>query len=126
MAMSSGAACCSRKQQWWLCFCWSFAVAAGFFANRVPSSFLPDEDQGYAYVNLQLPNGASLERTSQAAAQIENILANTPGVKYTTSVIGFSLLSFVRTSYNAFFVVTLNPGTNAHPEPSSFRRSKHI
>jgi HAE1 family hydrophobic/amphiphilic exporter-1 len=87
----------------------AFCVAAGFFANHVPSSFLPDEDQGYAYVNLQLPNSASLERTSQAATQIENILANTPGVKYTTSVIGFSLLSFVRTSYNAFFVVTLKP-----------------
>src|ERR1700747_2407078 len=72
-----------------------FCVAAGFFANRVPSSFLPDEDQGFLYVNLQLPNDASLERTSQAATQIENILANTPGVKYTTSVIGFSLLSFV-------------------------------
>ena len=75
----------------------------------MPSSFLPDEDQGYAYVNLQLPNGASLERTSQSPPTIENILANTPGVKYTTSVIGFSLLSFVRTSYNAFFVVTLKP-----------------
>ena len=87
----------------------AFCVAAGFFASRVPSSFLPDEDQGYTYVNLQLPNSASLERTSQAATQIENILANTPGVKYTTSVIGFSLLSFVRTSYNAFFVVTLKP-----------------
>jgi hydrophobic/amphiphilic exporter-1 (mainly G- bacteria), HAE1 family len=87
----------------------AFCVAAAFFSSRVPSSFLPDEDQGYAYVNLQLPNSASLERTSQAATQIENILANTPGVKYTTSVIGFSLLSFVRTSYNAFFVVTLKP-----------------
>ncbi|HXZ81531.1 MAG TPA: multidrug efflux RND transporter permease subunit [Terriglobales bacterium] len=84
-------------------------VAAGFFGSRVPSSFLPDEDQGYAYVNLQLPNGASLERTSKAAAQIENILANTPGVRYTTTVVGFSLLSFVRTSYNAFFVLTLKP-----------------
>src|SRR6201984_2599112 len=51
-----------------------FCVAAGFFANRVPSSFLPDEDQGFLYVNLQLPNDASLERTSQAATQIENIL----------------------------------------------------
>src|SRR5271167_3140643 len=87
----------------------AFCVAARFFANRVPSSFLPDEDQGYTYVNLQLPNSASLERTSQAATQIENILANTPGVQYTTSVIGFSLLSFVRTTYNAFFVVTLKP-----------------
>ena len=84
-------------------------VAAGFFASRVPSSFLPDEDQGYLYVNMQLPNSASLERTSAVAADVEKILANTPGVRYTTSVVGFSLLSFVRTSYNAFFFVTLKP-----------------
>jgi len=101
-----------------------FCLAAGFFANRVPSSFLPDEDQGYAYVNLQLPNGASLERTSQAAAQIENILANTPGVKYTTSVIGFSLLSFVRTSYNAFFVVTLKPWDERTSRAEQFQAIK--
>src|SRR5882762_3933185 len=86
-----------------------FALAGGFFANRVPSSFLPDEDQGYAFVNLQLPNGASLERTRAASAAVENIITNTPGVQYTTSVIGFSLLSFVRTSYNAFFFVTFKP-----------------
>jgi HAE1 family hydrophobic/amphiphilic exporter-1 len=40
---------------------------------------------------------------------VEEVLAKTPGVQYTTSVIGFSLLSYVRTSYNAFFFVTLNP-----------------
>ncbi len=101
-----------------------FCLAAGFFASRVPSSFLPDEDQGYAYVNLQLPNSASLERTSQAAAQIENILANTPGVKYTTSVIGFSLLSFVRTSYNAFFVVTLKPWDERTSRAEQFQAIK--
>jgi HAE1 family hydrophobic/amphiphilic exporter-1 len=101
-----------------------FCLAAGFFANRVPSSFLPDEDQGYAYVNLQLPNSASLERTSQAAAQIENILASTPGVKYTTSVIGFSLLSFVRTSYNAFFVVTLKPWDERTSRAEQFQAIK--
>jgi HAE1 family hydrophobic/amphiphilic exporter-1 len=84
----------------------AFGATAGFFANRVPSSFLPDEDQGYAFVNLQLPNGASLERTTAAAADVEKILTNTPGVQYTTSVVGFSLLSYVRTSYNAFFFVT--------------------
>src|SRR6202041_1987851 len=102
----------------------AFCVAAGFFANRVPSSFLPDEDQGYAYVNLQLPHSASLERTSQATTQIENILANTPGVKYTTSVIGFSLLSFVRTSYNAFFVVTLKPWDERKSRAEQFQAIK--
>jgi HAE1 family hydrophobic/amphiphilic exporter-1 len=87
----------------------SFAIVAAFFGTRLPSSFLPDEDQGYAFINMQLPNAASLERTSAVASQVEQILANTPGVQYTTSVIGFSLLSYVRTSYNAFFFVTLKP-----------------
>ncbi|MGA7629356.1 MAG: multidrug efflux RND transporter permease subunit [Terriglobales bacterium] len=83
--------------------------AAWFFSKHLPTSFLPDEDQGYMYINMQLPNSASMERTSAAAKQVEQVLADTPGVQYTTSVIGFSLLSFVRTSYNAFFFVTLNP-----------------
>jgi HAE1 family hydrophobic/amphiphilic exporter-1 len=86
-----------------------FGVAAAFFGSRVPSSFLPDEDRGYLFMNLQLPNAASLQRTDEAARRIERILAQTPGVEYTTSVVGFSLLSFVQTSYNAFFFVTLKP-----------------
>jgi HAE1 family hydrophobic/amphiphilic exporter-1 len=86
-----------------------FGVVAVFFGAKLPSGFLPDEDQGYVYINLQLPNSASLERTEQAAREIEDILAKTPGVQYTTSVIGFSLLSYIQTSYNAFFFVTLKP-----------------
>jgi len=84
-------------------------VAAWFFSSHLPTSFLPDEDQGYLYINMQLPNSASMERTSAAAKQVENVLANTPGIQYTTSVVGFSLLSYVRTSYNGFFFVTLKP-----------------
>src|SRR5687767_887432 len=60
-------------------------------------------------MNLQLPNAASLQRTDAAAQRIEQVLAHTPGVEYTTSVVGFSLLSFVNTTYNAFFFVTLKP-----------------
>ena len=86
-----------------------FGVAAGFISNRLQSSFLPDEDQGYVYLNLQLPNAASLQRTDEVARRIEKIMAQVPGVEYTTSVVGFSLLSFVNTSYNAFFFVTLKP-----------------
>lgn len=86
-----------------------FAVAAVFFGKKLPSGFLPDEDQGYAMVNLQLPNSASIERTNAAAKKIEKILEETPGVHYVTSVVGFSLLSYVSTSYNAFFFVTLKP-----------------
>src|SRR5262249_39368249 len=86
-----------------------FAVGAGWFGSKIPSSFLPDEDQGYLYINLQLPSAASLQRTNEVARKIEDALGKTPGVEYTTSVVGFSLLSFVRTSYNAFFFVTLKP-----------------
>ena len=84
-------------------------LAAWLFGAHLPTSFLPDEDQGYIYINMQLPNAASLERTSTAAKQVENVLANTAGVQYTTSVVGFSLLSVVRTTYNAFFWVSLKP-----------------
>ena len=84
-------------------------LAAWLFGAHLPTSFLPDEDQGYVYINMQLPNAASLERTSAAAKQVEDVLAKTPGVEYTTSVVGFSLLSVVRTTYNAFFWVSLKP-----------------
>ena len=87
----------------------AFALGAGFFGSRLPSSFLPDEDQGYLFVNMQLPNAASLERTAAASKEVEKILTSTPGVQYFTSIAGFSLLSFVRTTYNAFYFVTLKP-----------------
>jgi len=100
-------------------------LAGAFFGSRVPSSFLPDEDQGYVYVNMDLPNAASLERTSAAARQVEEILANTPGVEYTTSVVGFSLLSFVRTTYNGFFFVTLKPWSSREARAEQFQEIKH-
>jgi HAE1 family hydrophobic/amphiphilic exporter-1 len=98
--------------------------AAAFFGSRVPSSFLPDEDQGYLYINMQLPNAASLQRTDQASRQVEKILADTPGVQYSTSVVGFSLLSFVRTSYNAFFFVTLKPWEDRKTRAEQFQEIK--
>jgi HAE1 family hydrophobic/amphiphilic exporter-1 len=101
-----------------------FGVAGLFFSSRVPSSFLPDEDQGYVYVNMQLPNAASLERTAAASRQVERILAGTPGVQYTTTVAGFSLLSFVRTSYNAFYFVTLKPWSDRKARAEQYQEIK--
>jgi len=98
-----------------------FGVAAWFFSNRVPTSFLPDEDFGYLYVNMQLPNAASLQRTSEVARHIEDILAQTPGVRYTTAVVGFSLLSYVRSSYNAFFFVTLKPWSDREKKEEQYQ-----
>ncbi|PYT32347.1 MAG: hydrophobe/amphiphile efflux-1 family RND transporter [Acidobacteria bacterium] len=98
-----------------------FGIAAGFFSSRVPSSFLPDEDQGYFYVNLQLPIAASLQRTDEVARKVENVLAHSPGVRHTTSIVGFSLLSLVRTSYNAFFFVTLKDWKDRESREEQFQ-----
>ena len=87
----------------------AFALAAGWFGHKLPSAFLPEEDQGYFYVGLQLPNAASLQRTAEAARQVEEAVKATPGVKTCTSVIGFSLLSTVYNTYSSFFFVTLKP-----------------
>src|SRR5213082_36185 len=86
-----------------------FAVGAGLFGSRLPSGFLPEEDQGYVYLALQLPDASSLERTDQACRKIEDFLSKTPGVQYTTSVVGFSSLSLVQNTYSAFFFVTFKP-----------------
>jgi HAE1 family hydrophobic/amphiphilic exporter-1 len=86
-----------------------FGGAAFFFAKEIPSSFLPDEDQGYFYVNLQLPKAASLQRTDEVCRKIENLLSQTPGVAYVTTTIGSSLLSGVQSTYSAFLFVTLAP-----------------
>ncbi|HXA77482.1 MAG TPA: multidrug efflux RND transporter permease subunit [Candidatus Acidoferrales bacterium] len=102
-----------------------FGVVAIMFGRKLPSGFLPDEDQGYVYVNIQLPLAASLQRTDQAAREVEAVLARTPGVQYTTSVIGFSLLSYVQTSYNAFFFVTLDPWEDRKQQAEQFQAIKY-
>ena len=101
-----------------------FGVAAGFFSSKVPTSFLPDEDQGYAFVNVQLPNGASLERTTAVVQDVEKIIMDTPGVEDSTCFVGFSLLSFARTSYNATFFVTFKPWDERHTRDQQFQTLK--
>jgi hydrophobic/amphiphilic exporter-1 (mainly G- bacteria), HAE1 family len=86
-----------------------FATGAFLLAKRIPTGFLPDEDQGFFYINVQLPNAASLQRTFAVCQKIEAILNRTPGVRYVTTTIGSSLLSGVQTTYSGFFFVTLAP-----------------
>jgi hydrophobic/amphiphilic exporter-1 (mainly G- bacteria), HAE1 family len=83
------------------------AVLAGVLGKSVPASFLPDEDQGYIYAGVQLPNAASAQRTDEVMRQAEEILKNTPGVKYYSSVVGYSMLSGVQNTYSGFFFITL-------------------
>ena len=80
---------------------------AGLIGSRLAGGFVPEEDQGYLYLNVQLPAAASLQRTAAVNDEIDAILKQTPGVKYATGVAGFSLLSFAFTTYNSFYFVTL-------------------
>jgi len=90
-----------------LLFLLGTAILAGFFGKQLPTSFLPDEDQGYVYAGLQLPDAASLQRTDEVTKKAEEIIQKTPGVRYCTSVIGYSMLSGVANTYSSFFFITL-------------------
>jgi HAE1 family hydrophobic/amphiphilic exporter-1 len=96
-----------RKSAFSLLFLGIVAVAAGLFGKKLPSGFLPEEDQGYLYIGVQLPNAASLERTVAICKQVEEIALATPGVKDCTTVTGFNLLSFSRNTYSASLWITL-------------------
>jgi hydrophobic/amphiphilic exporter-1 (mainly G- bacteria), HAE1 family len=95
-----------RKSAIAFCLLFLLVLGAAFFGKKVPGSFLPNEDQGFMYVGLQLPDASSLQRTSAASTEVESILMNTPGVKYVSSVVGYSLLSGVSTTYSSFFFVS--------------------
>ncbi|MGB6067138.1 MAG: efflux RND transporter permease subunit, partial [Desulfomonilaceae bacterium] len=82
-------------------------IGIGFLSKKIPGGFLPEEDQGYIYAFIQLPDAASLQRTSEAGKRVEQIIMKAPGVEDCTSVIGFSLLSFVRDTYSGFFFIKL-------------------
>ena len=83
--------------------------AIGVIGKQVPGGFLPEEDQGYLYAGVQLPNAASLQRTNAAAQELERIIMETPGVQYCTTVVGYSMLSGVTNTYSGFFFITLKP-----------------
>jgi HAE1 family hydrophobic/amphiphilic exporter-1 len=86
------------------------AVAGIVFLNgKVPSGFLPQEDQGAFFMEVQLPQGASSNRTVATAAQVEELVAPIPGVTDVTTVVGYSFLNGLAQSNNAFFIVTLAP-----------------
>jgi len=83
-------------------------IAVGI-GRILPTSFVPIEDQGYFFMQLQLPDAASLQRTDAIARDVESVLANTKGVQSYTSIVGFSLLSNISQSYAGFYFVQLDP-----------------
>ncbi len=83
-------------------------LMGGLF-TAVPGGFVPEEDQGYFLVNIQLPDAASLERTDRVTSQVEDILVKAAGVESVTAVAGYSLLTSSLSPNNAFLFVSLQP-----------------
>ncbi|MDG2013385.1 MAG: multidrug efflux RND transporter permease subunit [Pirellulaceae bacterium] len=84
-----------------------FLTGWGF--TQLPTGFVPNEDQGYAFINVQLPDAASKQRTDEVMRQLDDICANIPGVKDYISITGFSLLSGSAASNVGFVAVIFDP-----------------
>src|SRR5262250_1321172 len=102
-------------------------IAAGLFGSRLPRGFLPDEDQGYVFAGLQLPNAASLQRNDDASRKIEEMIMKTPGVHSVTAVLGFSMLSGAQNTYSSFYWITLKAwGERKAPEEQYEAIKQHL
>jgi HAE1 family hydrophobic/amphiphilic exporter-1 len=83
------------------------ALLGGLLGSGLRTGFLPEEDLGYMYVNLTLPEAASLQRTDATCKKIEEIIKKTPGVEHYQTIVGLSLMSIAQNTYSGFFFVTL-------------------
>ncbi len=73
----------------------------------LPGGFIPEEDQGYLYINVQLPNAASLQRTSTVVEKVREIVSRYDGVDLVTSAAGFNMLSGGMSTNAAVVFLTL-------------------
>jgi HAE1 family hydrophobic/amphiphilic exporter-1 len=89
-------------------------AGAAFFGSQIPAGFVPDEDQGLIGVNLQLPPGASLVRTSAVLKQVEDILAKTEGIDSFQTIGGYgAVTSTYQPNFGSIFV-RLHPWEERH------------
>jgi multidrug efflux pump len=95
------------------------AVLAGFTGSRLPTGFVPTEDQGYALAIIQLPDAASLQRTREVGKKAEEILAKTPGIKAYTVVTGYNLLTSTTSSYVATIFIAFKDWKERKEESES-------
>jgi hydrophobic/amphiphilic exporter-1 (mainly G- bacteria), HAE1 family len=84
------------------------AVSVVLF-NRLPQSFLPEEDQGAIFAAMRLPEGASINRTEEIVKGVEDLVRPIPGVEGILSVVGLNFIDYIASSNQAFFVVRLKP-----------------
>ena len=81
-----------RRTPRWMVAYLALAVLAGYLYVHLPTSFLPEEDQGYAFAIIQLPPGATMQRTSAVLQEMEQILKKNPLVDRVLMVAGFSFV----------------------------------
>ncbi len=110
-----------RKLGFSMLFLVGVAVAAGLLGSKLPSGFLPTEDQGYFYMNIQLPEASSLQRTDAFTRRVEEVLKNTKGVEYYSTVVGNSLLTQTNATYSAFIFVALKPWAERRTRDTSLQ-----
>lgn len=99
----------ARKMKRGVIFIVLITIGAGIFGKLVPGGFIPEEDMGYLFINMQLPDASSLQRSDKIARDIEQIAMQFPEVKYITTATGFSLLSGAMASNTGFMFITLKP-----------------
>lgn len=97
----------TRKIKRGIVFIVVLTIGAGFVGKLVPGGFIPEEDMGYFFVNMQLPDAASLQRSDVIANEIEEILMQYPEVEYVTNATGYSMLSGSMASNTGFMFVSL-------------------
>ncbi len=97
----------SRKLKRSVIFIIVLTIGAALFGKLVPSGFIPEEDMGYFFINYQLPNAASLQRSDVVAKKIERIILRHPEVQYITNATGYSLLSGAMSSNTGFAFISL-------------------
>jgi HAE1 family hydrophobic/amphiphilic exporter-1 len=94
----------SRKLKRGVVFIILMTIGAGFFGGLVPGGFIPEEDMGYFFVNVQLPDASSLQRTDAITKEIENILMEYDEIEFVTTASGFSMLLGGATISNTGFL----------------------
>ncbi len=87
----------------------AFTTLAGGLGKIVPTSFMPQEDQAFFLMNVQLPQAASMQRTNAVMRKIDDILKAEPGVHFLNAVTGYSLLSQTASPRNGAYFVQLTP-----------------
>ncbi len=109
---------------WWAMVAFLLAISAltGYFFMHIPTAFIPDEDNGYLYVLVQLPSGSSLSRTQEVVAKVRAIVEKNPAVENVIEVDGLNFLTSATQSYTGFLIPVLKPfEQRTGPEGSAFK-----